>query len=90
MVDPEGGLIEDAEVILQSEPAPRHVTTNTPGVVRFVGIFVVDPRFFIVCAPGFICSEWIDMQAAGFGSMQQTVTLQRAPGAVPRSGKDRP
>ena len=82
VVNAVGGLIEGAEVILQSEPFPRHATTRTGGVVRFVGIFVVDPRFFIVCAPGFTCSEWIDLQAPGFESMKQTITLQRAPVAV--------
>ena len=90
VVDSAGSLIDGAEVILQAEPAARHITTRASGVVRFVGLFIVPPRFFIVCAPGFICSEWIDMQAAGFGSMKQTVTLQRAPVVAPHLPKDRP
>ncbi len=90
VVDSRRRLIEGAEVILQAEPAARHIRTRTAGTVRFVGLFIVPPRFFIVCAPGFICSDWIDMQAMGFGSMTQTITLERLPIAVSRLSMDRP
>lgn len=90
VIDSADRPIEGAEVILHSEPVSRHLTTGTSGAGRFVGLFIVDPRFFIVCAPGFICSEWLDMQAAGIGSMKVTVTLQQAPIAVPRLLSDRP
>lgn len=78
VVDALGQPIEGAEVILQTEPAPRRVTTPASGVVRFVGIFTVDPRFLIACAPDFVCSAWIDRGAPGLGSRQQLVTLHRS------------
>jgi hypothetical protein len=84
VIDATGRPIEGAEVILQSDPAPRRATTLASGVVRFAGQFLVDPRFFIVCAPSFSCSSWIDLRAAGFGSLHQTVTLQAAAAAIPR------
>jgi hypothetical protein len=86
VVDSLGAPIEGASVILQAEPAPRHVTTPASGTVRFLGVFIVEPRFLIACAPGFICSTWIDREAAGFGSLSQTVTLQRV--ADPRIRPD--
>jgi len=58
--------------------------------VKFVGVFVVDPRFFKVCASGYICSGWIDLLAPGFGSMNQTITLQRTMVPVSRLSEDRP
>jgi hypothetical protein len=78
VVDTLGQPIEGAEVILQTEPTPRRITTPASGVVRFVGIFTVDPRFLIACAPDFVCSAWIDREAPGFGSLQQVVTLHRS------------
>jgi hypothetical protein len=89
VVDSAGGRIEGAEVILLSEPSPRYVTTRSAGVGRFVG-FIFDPRFFVVCALGFTCSDWVDMRAAGSGSMKQTVTLAWAPVAVAHLAKNKP
>jgi len=83
VVDEAGRPIDGAEVILQAEPAPRRATTLASGVVRFAGLFIVEPRFFIACAPGFSCSTWINTGAEGFLNLQQTVTL-RATVAVPR------
>jgi hypothetical protein len=77
VVDTFGAPIEGAEVILQEQPNPRRAITPASGVVRFVGVFVVDPRFLIACADGFVCSEWIDRESPGSGSLHQTVTLQR-------------
>ncbi len=78
VVDPLGQPIEGAEVILQAEPAARRATTPASGVMRFVGIFTVDPRFLIACAPDFVCSAWVDREAPGFGSRQQVVMLRRS------------
>jgi hypothetical protein len=81
VVDALGQPIEGAEVILQTEPTPRRVTTPASGVVRFVGIFTVDPRFLIACArrgsigrlpASAVCSKWSRCTARpirGFGSM---------------------
>ncbi len=84
VVDASGAPIEGAEVILQAEPAPRRATTPMSGVVRFVGVFVVEPRFLIACAEGFVCSAWVDRDAVGSGSLRQRVTLQRFDPSAPR------
>lgn len=47
-------------------------------------------RSFIASTPGFICSKWIDPQAAGFGSMTQTAVLPKATGEVPPVPESRP
>ena len=77
VVDAFDAPIAGAEVILQQQPDPRHAITRASGGVRFANVFVVDPRFLIACAPGFVCSSWIDREAPGSGSLNQRVTLQR-------------
>jgi len=77
VVDALNAPIEGAEVILQAQPDPRRAITPASGIVRFVGVFVVDPRFLIACAEGFVCSAWIDRETPGSGSLSQRVTLQR-------------
>jgi len=77
VIDTAGRAIEGAEVILQAEPAPRRVTTLSTGIARFTGVFIVEPRFFIACAPGFSCSTWIDRRLTESASMQQIVVLLR-------------